>query len=49
MSIHAIHQYRVELDNIVKYGGATKETAIRSAFFYLLNEYARKRHTLLTP
>ena len=43
MSVQAIHQYRVELDKIVKYGGTTKETAIRSAFFNLLNEYAKPR------
>ena len=43
MSIHAIRQYRVELDKIVKYGGTTTETVIRSAFFNLLNEYARQR------
>ena len=43
MSVHAIRQYRVELANIIKYGGTTKETAIRSAFFNLLNEYAKQR------
>ena len=43
MSIQAIRQYRVELDKIVKYGGTTTETVIRSAFFNLLNEYARQR------
>jgi len=47
MSIQVIRQYRIELDKIVKYGGTTKETAIRSAFFNLLNEYARQRGRMM--
>jgi len=43
MSIQAIRQYRTELEKLVDYGGTTNETAIRSAFFNLLNEYARQR------
>ena len=43
MSFQAIRQYRVELEKLVDYGGTTKETAIRSAFFNLLNEYSRRR------
>ena len=47
MSVLAIRQYRNELEKIVKYGGTTKETAIRSAFFNLLNEYARQRGRMM--
>ena len=43
MSIQAIRQYRVELEKLVDYGGTTKDTAIRNAFYNLLNEYARQR------
>jgi len=41
MSIEAIQQYHHEFVKIVKHGGTTKETAIRSAFFRLLSENAR--------
>ena len=47
MSIQAIRQYRIDLDRIVKYGGTAKETAIRSAFCNLLNEYARQRGRMM--
>ena len=47
MSVQAIHQYRVEFDRIVKYGGTKKETAIRNAFYNLLNEYARPRGLMM--
>jgi len=43
MNVHAIHQYRNEYEKIVSYGGTKNETAIRSAFFNLLNDYARRR------
>lgn len=37
MSIYAIQQYHKELEKIIHYGGSKKETAIRNAFYYLLN------------
>ena len=43
MSVHAIRQYRAEVDKLVNYGGTRNETAIRNAFYNLLNEYARQR------
>jgi len=43
MSVHAISQYHAEVERLIQYGGTAKETAIRSAFFNLLNEYARQR------
>jgi len=42
MSVHAIRQYRAEVDKLVNYGGTKNETAIRNAFYNLLNEYARQ-------
>jgi len=38
MSLYAISQYQNELEKIIQYGGSKKETAIRNAFYYLLNE-----------
>lgn len=43
MSIHSIHQYQNEVEKIIQYGGTKKETAIRNAFYYLLNEYAKQK------
>jgi predicted helicase len=37
MSIYAIQNYHKELEKIIHYGGLKKETAIRNAFYYLLN------------
>jgi hypothetical protein len=47
MSIYAIQQYHKELEKIIHYGGSKKETAIRSAFYYLLNEYAHSKDLML--
>ncbi len=47
MSIYAIQQYHRELDKIIHYGGSKKETAIRNAFYYLLNEYAHSKDLML--
>ncbi|MDR2496332.1 MAG: N-6 DNA methylase [Tannerellaceae bacterium] len=43
MSLHSIHKYHVEVENLKDYGGTRKETAIRNAFYNLLSGYARKR------
>jgi len=47
MSIYSIHQYQNEVEKIIHYGGTKKETAIRNAFYNLLNEYAKQRGLIL--
>jgi predicted helicase len=47
MSIYAIQNYHKELEKIIHYGGSKKETAIRNAFYYLLNEYAHTKDLML--
>lgn len=47
MSIYAIQHYHKELEKIIHYGGSKKETAIRNAFYYLLNEYAHSKGLML--
>ena len=47
MSLYAITQYQNELEKIIQYGGSKKETAIRAAFYYLLNDYARSKELML--
>ncbi len=47
MSIHSIHQYQKEVENIIHYGGSKKETAIRNAFYNLLNDYAKQKGLMI--
>ncbi len=47
MSIHAIHQYRTEVEKIIHFGGTKKETAIRNAFYNLLNDYAKQKGLMI--
>lgn len=47
MSLYSIKQYRDEVEKIIHYGGTKKETAIRSAFYNLLNEYAKAKGLML--
>ena len=47
MSIHSIHQYQNEVEKIIDYGGTKKETAIRNAFYNLLNEYAKQKGLMI--
>jgi predicted helicase len=49
MSIHAIKQYQSEVEKIIHFGGSKKETAIRNAFYNLLNEYAKQKGLMLVP
>ena len=49
MSIHIIKQYQSEVEKIIHFGGTKKETAIRNAFYNLLNEYARQKGLMLVP
>jgi len=43
MSIHAIKKYYAEVEEIIRYGGSRNESAIRTAFYKLLDEYARQK------
>ena len=47
MSLYAINNYYNELEKIIHYGGSKKETAIRGAFYNLLNDYARSKDLIL--
>ncbi len=49
MSLFAIKQYHNEVEKIIHYGGSKKETAIRNAFYTLLNQYADGRDLKLVP
>ena len=44
---HSIHFYLAEVEKLKDFGGTKKETAIRSAFFNLLNDYARQRGLMM--
>jgi predicted helicase len=44
MSRQLINQYYTKLERIIQYGGSRNETAIRQAFYPLLNEYANKKN-----
>jgi predicted helicase len=47
MSTHSIHEYQNEVEKIIDFGGTKKETAIRSAFLNLLNEYAKQKGLMI--
>ena len=47
MSQFAISQYLIEVEKIYTYGGTKKETAIRNAFYNLLNEYAKAKGLMI--
>ncbi len=49
MSIHSVKQYQSEVEKIIHFGGTKKETAIRNAFYVLLNEYAKQNGLMLIP
>jgi len=49
MSIHSVKQYQSEVEKIIQFGGTKKETAIRNAFYNLLNEYAKQKGLILIP
>lgn len=49
MSLYSIKQYHAELEKIIHFGGTKKETAIRNAFYSLLNEYAKQKGLMLIP
>jgi len=43
MSQFSIHQYLSEVEKIIHDGGTKKEIAIQTAFYNLLNEYAKAK------
>jgi predicted helicase len=47
MSLHAIHLYHAEVEKLKDFGGTKKETAIRNAFYALLNDYAKQRGLMM--
>ena len=47
MSEFSIKQYQNEVEKIIHFGGTKKETVIRSAFYNLLNEYARQKGLMM--
>ena len=49
MSLQAIHEYHNEVEKIIHFGGTKKETAIRNAFYHLLNVYAKQKGLMLVP
>ena len=49
MSQFSIKEYLSEVEKIIHYGGTKKETAIRNAFYALLNEYAKAKGLMIVP
>ncbi len=47
MSLYSINNYYNELEKTIHFGGSRKETAIRSPFYNLLNDYARSKDLML--
>jgi len=47
MSLYSVKQYQSEVEKIIDFGGTKKETAIRTAFHGLLNEYAKQKGLML--
>lgn len=47
MSIQAIQKYLKQLDQTKQFGGTSKETAVRSPFWILLNEYAQAHNLMV--
>ncbi|MCB9033229.1 MAG: N-6 DNA methylase [Chitinophagales bacterium] len=47
MSLFSIKQYHNEVEKIIHFGGTKKETAIRNAFYNLLNDYAKQKGLMI--
>ncbi len=47
MSLYSIKEYQQEVEKIIHFGGTKKETAIRNAFYNLLNDYAKAKGLML--
>ena len=44
---HSLHHYHTEVERLIHFGGSANETSIRSAFYNLLNDYARQRGLMM--
>jgi len=49
MSEFSIKEYQNEVEKIIHFGGTKKETAIRNAFYNLLNDYAKQKGLMVVP
>jgi len=49
MSLQLIQQYYSKVEKLIQYGGSKNETAIRSAFQTLLEQYCADKNLLLVP
>ncbi len=49
MSLQAIQKYYTEVERIIRFGGTRKETAIRTPFINLINDYAYNNELTLVP
>lgn len=49
MSVHLVNQYLSKLEQTIHYGGTAKESAIRTAFHHLLDEYCKPKGFMLIP
>lgn len=49
MSLQLIQQYYTKVEKLIQYGGSKNETAIRSAFQNLLEQYCADKNLLLVP
>ena len=49
MTIHAVKEYYAKVEKMIHFGGTKKETAIRNAFYTLLNQYADQRGLITCP
>ena len=49
MSVQRIQQYYTKVEKLIQYGGSKNETAIRSAFQSLLEQYCADKNLVLVP
>ena len=49
MDTTLIRNYHAQVETIIRHGGSTKETSIRTAFMELVGHYARPRGLELVP
>jgi len=47
MSVQLIKKYYADVEKTIRYGGSSKETAVRTGFQNLLNDYAQQQNLLL--
>ncbi|MCO5184070.1 MAG: N-6 DNA methylase [Anaerolineae bacterium] len=49
MSVQLIQQYHAAVDRKIRYGGSSKESAVRNEFYNLVQQYARPRNLEFVP